>query len=156
MTHTQLLCSATISMTLNSWQHFSQWIRFIRNHTAFFFQAFCGAGAGLYLHWGPQLLGRGVDGEPWGQRVGWPPRGLRGPRALALRCWRWLLLPQALVGKCGLCSTRAPFSYNTNTHGENPRNPAENMKADLPILPLINMFFPCKPGDSLGLLVKIT
>lgn len=150
------LCSATISRMLNSWQLFSQWALFIRNHTVIFFKVFWGAGAGLYLHWGPQFLGRGVDGEPWGQRVRGPPWGLRGPRALALgRRWR-LLLPRALVGKRGLCSTCAPFSYNTNTQGETLGTTLKTWRQIFQFCHALTHFFPCKPGDSPVLLFKIT
>lgn len=74
MTHTQLLCSATISMTLNSWQHFSQWIRFIRNHTAFFSKPsvvlglVCTCTGGPSSWGGAWMVSRG--GRGWG--------GLRG------------------------------------------------------------------------------
>lgn len=154
MTHTRLLCSATISMMPNSWQHLPQWILFIRNHTAVFFQSLLRCWSWFVPALGAPAPGEGrgwwaVGAEGAGASVG--TVGVAGPGAQT---------PMTAAAPSGsheemwtlqhLCSLLLQHKHA----GGNPRNQAENMKANLPILPHINTVFPHKPGDSPVLLCK--
>lgn len=156
MTHTESLCSATHFCDAQQQATLFPMDFIYKNSYNIFFSK-----SSEVLELFVPALGAPAPGEGrgwWavgagGAGVSVGTAGAAGPGA------RTLMMAAAPSGSRGetwtlqhLCSLPLQHKHT----GGKPRNQAENMKAHLPILPLIKTFFPCKPGDSPGSLFKIT